>query len=148
MRPTDTAPLTESEIWAALRDCYHPQLRANVVELGLIHSVDVTFDPAAPGSRIPGVPARYRVRVRLMSSAADSRDDDGAAQNVPLIENRLAALPSISRTEIELIHDPPWTPDRIAPELRARAALGIASNHRPDDLVQIQTNPVATRKGS
>jgi len=151
MRHELSAPFTEAPIWAALRDCYHPQLRANIVELGLIHSVTIVLDREAPGAGVPGVPPRYRVTIGLMSAATDPASEDveeHAAGIRALIENRLAGFPEVSRTDIEPVVDPPWTPDRIAPELRARVALAIASNHRPDALVQIQTNPVASRTDS
>ncbi|HEX3967053.1 MAG TPA: iron-sulfur cluster assembly protein, partial [Edaphobacter sp.] len=50
--------LTETEILAALRDCYDPVLPCNIVDLGLIRSVAITPDLEAAGSGIPGVPQR------------------------------------------------------------------------------------------
>lgn len=145
MRSTDPSPLTEAHIFTALRDCYDPEIRANIIDLGLIHSIAVTSDPDAPGAGIPGVPPRYSVHIGLMPPDPGS---DIEAQIVALIENRLAAFPNISRTRVDLIAEPRWTPDRVAPELRQRLSLAIASNQRHHALVQIQTASPKPRERS
>ena len=144
MRNISSAPLTEAAVLAALCDCYHPELRANLVDLGLVHSIAIAADPSAPGSSIPGVPPRYRVHIEILSLATDAADQF-VAQLAGIIENRLAAFPTISHTEVCILPGPAWTPDRIAPELRAQIVLALASNHRPHDLVQIQTAPAPPR---
>jgi metal-sulfur cluster biosynthetic enzyme len=136
MRTAANSLLTEADVLAALRDCYDPELRANIVELGLVHSISIAHDAEAPGSGIPGVPPRYRVHISLVPPYPGS---DAEAQVIALIENRLAALPTISRISVEVLSEPRWTPDRVAPELRERLSLAIASNQRPHALVQIQT---------
>lgn len=145
MRSLVTSPLTEAIILSALRDCYDPEIRANIVELGLVHSISVAYDAEAPGSGIPGVPPRYRVHISLVPPYPDSEME---AQIVAIIENRFAAFPAISRTQVEVLSEPRWTPDRVAPELRERLSLAIASNQRPHALVQIQTAPAKPREES
>jgi metal-sulfur cluster biosynthetic enzyme len=136
MRTTANSPLTEADILSALRDCYDPEFRANIVELGLVHSISIAQDLDAPGAGIPGVPPRYRVHISLTPPSPGSETQ---AQIIAIVENRLAAFPSISRTRVEVLSEPRWTPDRVAPELRERLSLAIASNQRPHALVQIQT---------
>lgn len=135
--------LTEADVLTALRDCYHPEIRANIVELGLVHSISIAHDADAPGAGIPGVPERYRVHIRLLSQGSRP---DAEAQIIALTENRLAAFPTISRTEIEILPAPHWTADLVAPELRERLSLALASNQRPHALVQIQTVSAKQRK--
>ena len=136
-------PLTEADVLSALRDVYDPEIRANIVELGLVHSVAITPDPDAPGSGIAGVPPRFRVQVRLMPPYPGSESE---AQIVALVGNRLAAFPSISRTQVEVLTDPRWSPDRVSPELRQRLSVAVASNQRPNALVQIQPAPTKNCK--
>ena len=129
-----TAPLTEVDILTALRDCYDPEIPANVVELGMVHSISVTPDPDAPGTGIPGVPERYRVHVALTVASTDGI----AATQVPAqIQNRLAAFESISHADVQVVDEPRWTPDRIAPETRIRLARNPQS---PNGLIQIQAH--------
>jgi metal-sulfur cluster biosynthetic enzyme len=128
------APLTEADVFAALRDCYHPEIPVNIVELGMVRSVSIAPDLDAPGVGIPGVPARHRVYIAL---SLDSPDSLAATQVPAQIQNRLAAFESISHIEVEVIADPPWTPDLISPEARARLARNPQS---PNGLIQIQTH--------
>ena len=143
MRAASNLPLSETDVLGALRDCYHPQIRANIVELGLVHSIAIAHDPDAPGAGIPGVPERYRVQIRLLSLEPGPEVE---AQLVALIQNRLAAFPTISRSSIKPVPEPVWTADFVAPELRERLSLAIASNQRPHALVQIQTVSAKPRK--
>jgi metal-sulfur cluster biosynthetic enzyme len=132
------ATLTEPDILAALRDCYDPEIPANIVDLGLVYSVAVVPDPDAPGSGIPGVPPRHRVHIALTLTSPGCAAE---SQIIAQIEGRLAAFETISRTQVELIWQPRWTPDRISPEVRARLNVAGASNQSPHALIQIQTQP-------
>jgi metal-sulfur cluster biosynthetic enzyme len=141
------APLTESDILAALRDCYSPEIPLNIVDLGLVHSVSIALDADAPGAGIPGVPPRHRVHIALtLAQIADPESD--AAPLIAQIENRLAAFETISRTQVTLLSEPPWNPGRISPEGRARLANPLSSKKpapkEPDALVQIEIRPAKT----
>jgi metal-sulfur cluster biosynthetic enzyme len=133
---TPATPLTEAHILAALRDCYDPEISANIVDLGLVYSIAVAPDPDAPGAGIPGVPPRHRVHIALTLTSPGCGAEK---QIIAQIEGRLAAFQTISRTRIELVWQPRWTPDRISPETRARLNVAVASNQSPHALVQIQT---------
>jgi len=37
--------LTEAQIWTALRDCFDPEVKLNLVDLGLIYTVETGPDP-------------------------------------------------------------------------------------------------------
>ncbi len=145
MPPAPT--LTEADILAALRDCYDPILPCNIVDLGLIDSVAVAPDPDAPGAGIPGVPPRHRVHIALtLSTPEDPANPEAAtqtaAQLTAQIENRLAAFETISRTEVALVGQPPWTPNRISPAGRRLLRLDTpkVSPQQPSRLVQIKVS--------
>jgi metal-sulfur cluster biosynthetic enzyme len=127
-------PLTKSNILAALRDCYDPEMFLNIVDLGLVQSIAVAPDPEAPGSGIPGVLPRHRVIIALILTDSAAADDSPIPA---LISNRLAAFETISRTEVELRSQPIWTPDHISPEGRIRLADHLNSRKPADALVQI-----------
>jgi metal-sulfur cluster biosynthetic enzyme len=122
--------LTESDILLALRDCYDPVLPCNIVDLGLIHSITVTPDLEAPGTQIPGVPQKHKIRIELTPTQPD---DAAGAQLESQIQNRLAGLETISRTIITLLDQPAWTPLRITPA--GRKILGLDGN---PNLIQIR----------
>jgi metal-sulfur cluster biosynthetic enzyme len=92
--------MTEPDLVNALRDCYDTPQQRNIVDLGLVQSASLTPDTEAPGANIRGIPPRYIARITLR---APSSDDTRNAQLRAQIENRLAGLPEISRTEINLL---------------------------------------------
>ena len=97
--------MTDADLVHALRDCYDPLLRRNIVELSLVRSASLNVDHEAPGASIAGLPPRYRVRVELIAPGADEAAN---AQLVAQVENRLAGMPAISRAEVRLL--PPVFP--------------------------------------
>ncbi len=135
----DTPPtsLTEAVILAALRDCYDPETLCNIVDLGLVHNIRIESDPNAPGAGIPGVPPRHRVSIALtLPRLADTASD--FAPLIAQIQNRLAAFETVTRTDVSLLSDPVWTPDRISPEGYARLANRLTSKQPANALIQIK----------
>lgn len=98
-------PFTEADLLQALRECYIPAIRRDVVSAGLVRSATLQQDLDAPGSGIPGVPQRSIARVTL---TAPSSEDAVNAQLQAAVENRLLGLESISRLELTLT--PPLFP--------------------------------------
>ena len=92
--------MTEGDLLQALRDCYDPILKRNIVDLGLIRSATLSEDREAPGANIPGVERRHIAQITLVAPAAD---EAAVAQLCAQIENRLAGLPSISKSKIKLL---------------------------------------------
>jgi metal-sulfur cluster biosynthetic enzyme len=122
--------LTESEIIAALRDCYDPELPCNIVDLGLVRAIAITSDPEAPGAGIPGVPQKHRVHIDLILTHPS---EDAEAQLRAQIANRLAGLETVSQTTITIQAEPAWSPANITPA--GRRILGLDGN---PSLIQIR----------
>ncbi len=96
---------SEADLLLALRECFVPALRRDVVSAGLVRSATLTLDREAPGAGIPGVPPRFIARLALWEAAAE---DAVNAQLRAAVENRLLGLPAISR--LELTTSPPLFP--------------------------------------
>jgi metal-sulfur cluster biosynthetic enzyme len=92
--------MTDADLLDALRDCYAPTLRRNIIAAGLVRSAALTRDDEAPGANIPGVPPRYLARIALTAPGAD---DSANAQLVAQIENRLLGLEAISHVTVTLL---------------------------------------------
>ena len=92
--------MTDADLVNALRDCYDTLQQRDIVALGLVQSATLTRDVEAPGATISGVPPRYIARIALRAPGSDEARN---AQLRAQIENRLAGLPEISRTEIEML---------------------------------------------
>lgn len=98
---------TKEEVLKALEVVKDPELRINVVDLGLVY--DVTVEDA-----------KCRVLMTLTSPACPVG---------PLIvgqaETVLRRLPGIEEAQVELTFDPPWTPDRMSERLKKARAMGL-----------------------
>jgi len=112
--PVDTAVASggdlESQVWTVLKTCYDPEIPVNIVDLGLVY--DMRISPEGDANRVD-------VKMTLTAQgcgmggaiAADAR-------------NKLQALPGVNDANVEIVWDPPWTPQMISPEGRER--LGMA----------------------
>jgi metal-sulfur cluster biosynthetic enzyme len=108
--------LSEQDIYNALRDVNDPELPVNIVDLGLVYRVEVNPDPDAPGM-LP----RQRVDIDITMT---TQGCPAHAMILEQVRNRLGGLREISCSEVNLVWEPAWTPDRISPE--AQKKLGIA----------------------
>lgn len=97
--------MTDADLLRALRDCFDPRTKRNIVAANLVRSATLTLDEDAPGFGIPGVPTRYIAHITLV---APTNDDTLNAQLTAQVENRLAGLETISRSEVRLV--PPLFP--------------------------------------
>jgi len=107
--------LAESAILAALRDCFDPEVKVNVVDLGLIYEIELEPDPDST----PKWP-RQRVRITMTLTTPDSPANGLILEQV---ENRLAGIPDISKVALNLVWEPKWTPQRISPSGRLQLRI-------------------------
>lgn len=107
--------LTESEILTALRDCFDPEVKLNLVDLGVIYAIETGPDPDCA----PAWPRQW-VKVTMTLATADS---PASGLIVEQVSNRLAGIPDISKVAVNLVWEPRWTPHRISEA--GRRQLGI-----------------------
>ena len=107
--------LSESQILTALRDCFDPEVKLNLVDLGLIYEVTTGPDPDSTAAW-----PRQWVRVTMTLTTPQC---PASGLILEQVENRLAGVESISKVEVNLVWDPKWTPHRISPA--GRRQLGI-----------------------
>ena len=97
---------TTEDVYKELRQVYDPEIPVNIVDLGLVY--DVKVDEA--GACV--------VTMTLTSQSCPE------ARTIPeVMKRRLNALPGVSGTQIAIVWDPPWTPQKISEE--GRKMLGI-----------------------
>ena len=100
----ELARLTD-DIVAALKTVYDPEIPADIYELGLIYKVDVEDDRTVKIDMTltaPGCPV--------------------AGEMPGWVQNAVSAVEGISDVEVNMVFDPPWSPDRMSEE--ARVAVG------------------------
>lgn len=100
------AAVSEEQIVEVLRTVYDPEIPVNIYEMGLIYGIDVL----PPGNVV--------IRMTLTSPGCP------VAASLPLeVENRVLALPGVTSVYVDLVWDPPWTPERMSEA--ARLQLGL-----------------------
>jgi metal-sulfur cluster biosynthetic enzyme len=107
--------LSETDILDALRDCFDPEVKLNLVDLGLIYGVETGPDPDS-------TPAWPRQRVKVtMTLTTEYCPASGLI--LEQVHNRLATIAEVSKVEVDLVWKPKWTPHRISEA--GRRQLGI-----------------------
>jgi metal-sulfur cluster biosynthetic enzyme len=107
--------LTEDNVREALRVCFDTELQVNIVDLGLIHAIQVTRDEDAPGYE-----PRFLVRITMTMRAPN---DEREALMLGQIHNRLAGMREVSRSTIDIVWEPAWSTELMSNA--ARRQLGL-----------------------
>ena len=97
--------LTTEAIYESLKTVYDPEIPVNVVDLGLVYDVQVTEGD---------------VYVQMTLTFPGCGMGPFIAQQA---EWAIQDIEGVEDVEIELVFDPPWSPDLISEE--ARSQLGI-----------------------
>ncbi len=90
----------------AISTVYDPEIPVNIYELGLIYAIDI--DPAGA----------VAIEMTLTAPACPVADILPGA-----VEEKGRAGPGVADAKVELVWDPPWTPDRMSEA--ARLELGM-----------------------
>lgn len=105
--PVDGDDIQEDQIWYALKTVFDPEIPVDIVNLGLVYSVDIDQ-------------ASQEVRVKMTLTAP------GCGMGPVLVgdvEYRLAQVPNVKNVNVELVFDPPWSRDMLSEE--AQLATGL-----------------------
>jgi probable FeS assembly SUF system protein SufT len=102
-------PKTEEAVWAALKTCYDPEIPVNIVDLGLIYSCELKS--AEKGSD---------VSIKMTLTAPGCGMGPVLAKEA---EEKIIGLPGVSRVSVELVWDPPWSPERISAQGREKLGM-------------------------
>jgi len=118
--------LTESQILTALRDCFDPGRKLNLVDLGVIYAIETGPDPDS-------APAWPRQWARI-TMTLPGRESPANGLILEQVSNRLAGVPEISKVEVNLVWEPQWTPHQITEEVRRQLGMqaGLVSISSPE----------------
>ena len=98
-------PVTEKDVRKALKTVKDPELGLDLVALGLIYDIEIE------GSQV-------KATISLTSPFCPV-----AGQIVEEVKEAIEAVEGVEAAEVELTFDPPWTPERIPPLIRASLGL-------------------------
>ncbi len=98
--------IAKETVMDALKNVIDPELGLNIVDLGLVYGVDVDRDTVEVTMTLttPGCPLHTAI----------ARGAQTAVRN----------LPGVEQATVNVVWDPPWTPERMSPEARARLRWG------------------------
>jgi metal-sulfur cluster biosynthetic enzyme len=102
--------LTEEEVLSALKQCYDPEIPVNIVDLGLIYGI--RFEDAPAGEQ------DVSIDMTLTAQGCPAHVEIGQQ-----VKARVEQLPGVRNVTVNVVWNPPWTPERLSPD--ARRQLGI-----------------------
>ena len=103
-------PIDEARVRHALKNVYDPEIPVNIIDLGLVY--DLSIEPLAAGGS--------KVCIRMTLTASGCGMGQIIADDV---KRRLAHLPGVTAADVEIVWEPPWTPDQISPAGRTKLGL-------------------------
>ena len=108
--------LTVDGVMNALRNCYDPELPVNIVDLGLVYGVAIDED-------------NVKVRMTLTTMGCPAH-----AYLMHQVQTEIEKIPGVKTAEVEIVWDPPWTPDKMSADAKKRLESG-------QEQVTIEFNP-------
>lgn len=102
------ADITKEQVLKVLERVNDPELRLNIVDLGLIYEVDVTEEN------------NVGVDMTLTTQACPVG---------PMIqmqaEAALKSIPGVNQVDVRIVFDPPWTPEKMSERLKKARSMGL-----------------------
>jgi FeS assembly SUF system protein len=101
------AEINEAELLDAMRECYDPEIPVNIVDLGLIYSLDINNETG-----------HVDITMTLTAIGCPVAGDLMAE-----VDMRVRQVENVKSCKVELTFDPPWSPDRMTED--AKWELGM-----------------------
>ena len=117
----DAAAFSLEKVWDQLRNCYDPEIPVNIVDLGLIYSLEA-YDPEPTEGAEGGSPATggKRISVKMTLTAPGCGMGPTLAADA---ESRILTVPGVSTANVELVWEPQWSPERISQAGREKLGM-------------------------
>lgn len=99
--------VTKDEVITVLKDCYDPEIPINIWDLGLVYGIDLNDDG--------------NIGIKMTLTAPGCMMGGMIAEEV---KSKVKAMNGVKDAKVELVWDPPWSPDKMSEE--AKAQMGIS----------------------
>ena len=97
--------LTKEKVLEALSNVYDPEIPIDIVNLGLVYDVEIDGDVV-------------NLKMTMTSPGCPS-----AREIILESQTLVSELDEVNEANVEVVWDPPWTPEKMSDE--ARASMGI-----------------------
>jgi probable FeS assembly SUF system protein SufT len=104
-----SAAFNEEQVWEQLKNCYDPEIPVNIVDLGLIYSLEVSDENGGKS-----------VLVKMTLTAPGCGMGPSIAADA---QQRILTISGVTAANVELVWDPPWSPDLISPAGREKLGM-------------------------
>ncbi len=108
---SDGAPDPEA-IWAQLRYVFDPEIPVNIVDLGLVYSMDV--------EKLDQEPPAYRVNVAMTLTAPGCGMGPAIAEDA---KSKILLVPGVHDADVRITWEPPWNQQMISEEGKMKLGL-------------------------
>lgn len=110
--------LSVNRVMDALRNCYDPEIPVNIVDLGLVYGVTIS---------------NHNVKVQMTLTAMGC---PASAYLSHQVKELIEKIPGVVSAEVDIVWDPPWTPDKMSTVARERL-------HSNEEQVSIEFDPAS-----
>lgn len=107
----DGAP-DPAAIWDQLRKVYDPEIPVNIVDLGLVYSMDV--------SKLDGPEGGYKVDVAMTLTAPGCGMGPAIAEDA---RGKISLVPGVTSAEVRITWEPAWNQSMISEEGKMKLGL-------------------------
>lgn len=94
-------PPSDDAIWDQLKSVFDPEIPVNIVDLGLVYSMDVNEVE----------PNQFGVHVAMTLTAPGCGMGPAIAEDA---KTRIMTVPGVADANVEIVWDPPWTQEMIS----------------------------------
>jgi probable FeS assembly SUF system protein SufT len=103
-------PLNEQDVWTQLKTCYDPEIPVNIVDLGLIYSLEIK--PQEGGGNL--------VEVKMTLTAPGCGMGPSIASDA---QRKILTVPGVTDAQVDVVWDPPWSAERISQEGKQKLGM-------------------------
>ena len=107
------ATLTKDVVFEAMKEVYDPEIGVNIVDLGLVYSMDV--EP------LPDVsPPSYKVNVAMTLTAPGCGMGPAIAEDA---KGKILLVPGVTDADVRITWEPAWNQQMISEEGKMKLGL-------------------------
>ncbi|PTX90656.1 iron-sulfur cluster assembly protein [Opitutus sp. ER46] len=103
-------------IWGQLRQVFDPEIPVNIVDLGLVYSMDLEEVRDLANGGAPG----YKVNVAMTLTAPGCGMGPAIAEDA---RSKILLVPGVSEADVRITWDPPWNQQMISEEGKMKLGL-------------------------
>ena len=104
------SPVEKEQLWEALKTVFDPEIPVNIVDLGLVYSLEYNEKPEGG----------HKVEVHMTLTAPGCGMGPVIAEDAQM---RLLGVPGVAEAQVDIVWDPPWNQEMITEE--GKMVLGL-----------------------